>query len=366
MKFIIEREQFLKPIQLVIGAIERRHNLPILANMLLKVSQNTLTLIGTDMEVELVGQVSLTQTAVDGSTTVPAKKLLDIVRSLPERSQITAEQKNNQIILSCGRSRFTLAILPEVDYPHFDHWVADVEFGMAASQVRCLVNATQFAMANQDVRYYLNGLLFETKEHGLRVVATDGHRLATCAVTLEGNMPEHRFILPRKGVLELMRLLEDSDELVQFALNRDTLSVKTTSMMLTCKLIDGSFPDYRRVLPRNVDKKIIINRLMFKQALARASILSNEKFRSIRIQLDMNLLRITANNPEQEQAEEVVDIDYVGSPLEIGFNVNYLIDVLNTIPGESVSLSLNDGQSSVLIEDNQEQKAMYVVMPVCL
>lgn len=366
MKFLIEREYLLKPIQMVIGAIERRHNLPILGNIFLEVSHNTLTLMGTDMEVELIGQINLTDDPVEGSTTVPAKKLLDIVRSLPELAQIKVEQKSNQVFLTSGRSRFSLATLPAKDYPHFDHWVSDIEFSVTASQVRNLVNATQFAMAHQDVRYYLNGLLFETNAGTLRVVATDGHRLATCSVALASAIPEHQFILPRKGVLELMRLLENGDELIQFALNRDTLSIKNTTLMLTCKLIDGSFPDYRRVLPRNIDKQIVIGRLIFKQALARASILSNEKFRSIRIQLDMNVLRITANNPEQEQAEEVVDIDYVGTPLEIGFNVNYLLDVLNTIQGESVSLSLNDAQSSVLIEDNEAQGAMYVVMPVCL
>lgn len=366
MKFSIDRDALLKPLQLVSGAVERRHNLPILSNLLVEVSANTLKLTGTDLEVELVGQAQVQGDIQEGRTTVPAKKLLDIVKSLPEQTELHVEQQENKWLLRCGRSRFSLATLPAEEYPNVDAFQSDIEFTVKQGTIKSLIDATQFSMANQDVRYYLNGLLIETEGSVLRTVATDGHRLALSHRALEASLPEKQVIVPRKGVTELSRLLDSEDQDIHIAIGDNAIRATTATAVFTSKLVDGRFPDYRRVLPKGGDKIVIASRQSFKQALTRASILSNEKFRGVRIQLEPDLLKITANNPEQEEAEEIIDVDYQSQPLEISFNVSYLLDVLNSLRSEDVRITLSDSNSSALIENHVEEDSMYVVMPMRL
>ena len=366
MKFSIDRDALLKPLQLVSGAVERRHNLPILANLLVEVSAHSLKLTGTDLEVELVGEVQLEGEVLEGRTTVPAKKFLDIVKSLPDQVELKIEQQENRLLLRSGRSRFTLATLPAEEYPNVEAFEAEIEFTLKQGTMKSLIDATQFSMANQDVRYYLNGLLLETEGNVLRAIATDGHRLALSHRMIEASLPEKQVIVPRKGVLELMRSFEGDDLDVTIAIGENAIRATTATAVFTSKLVDGRFPDYRRGLPKGGDKIVIASRQQLKLALLRASILSNEKFRGVRVQLENNLIKITANNPEQEEAEEILDVEYENTPLEIGFNVSYLLDVLNNLPSDDVRITLIDGNSSALIDNHIEQDSMYVVMPMRL
>ncbi|PMG30871.1 DNA polymerase III subunit beta [Shewanella sp. 10N.286.52.C2] len=366
MKFSIDRDALLKPLQLVCGAVERRHNLPILSNLLVEVSEGSLKLTGTDLEVELVGQAPIQGEVEVGRTTVPAKKLLDIVKSLPEQVEIKIEQQENKWLLRSGRSRFSLATLPASDYPNVEAFEAEIEFSLKQGTLKSIIDSTQFSMANQDVRYYLNGLLFETAGNTLKAIATDGHRLALSHRQIETTLPEKQVIVPRKGVVEMARLLESEDSDITIAIGDSAIRAITANAVFTSKLVDGRFPDYRRVLPKGGTKIVVASRNQLKQALTRASILSNEKFRGVRIQLEPGLLRITANNPEQEEAEEIIDVEYNSDNLEIGFNVSYLLDVLNNLASDDVRITLIDGNSSALIENHAEEDSMYVVMPMRL
>ena len=366
MKFSIDRDALLKPLQLVCGAVERRHNLPILANLLVEVSEDSLKLTGTDLEVELVGQAAIHGDVVTGRTTVPAKKLLDIVKSLPDSSELRIEQQDNKWLLLSGRSRFSLATLPAEDYPNVEAFQADIEFSLKQGVLKSIIDSTQFSMANQDVRYYLNGLLFETEGNVLRSIATDGHRLALSHRQVAQTLPEKQVIVPRKGVVEMSRLLDSEDQDITISIGDNAIRAVTANAVFTSKFVDGRFPDYRRVLPKGGNKIVIASRNQLKQALTRASILSNEKFRGVRIQLEPGLLKITANNPEQEEAEEIIDVDYDSDNLEIGFNVSYLLDVLNNLASDEVRITLIDGNSSALIENHLEEDSMYVVMPMRL
>lgn len=366
MKFSIDRDALLKPLQLVCGAVERRHNLPILANLLVEVSGHSLKLTGTDLEVELVGQTELQGEVQEGRTTVPAKKLLDIVKSLPDQTELKIEQQENRWLLRSGRSRFTLATLPAEEYPNVEAFQAENEFSLKQGTMKSIIDATQFSMANQDVRYYLNGLLLETDGNVLRSIATDGHRLALSHRNIEVSLPERQVIVPRKGVMELVRLMDNDEQDIHIAIGENAIRATTADAVFTSKLVDGRFPDYRRVLPKGGDKIVVASRNQLKQALTRASILSNEKFRGVRVQLENNLLKITANNPEQEEAEEIIDVEYENTALEMGFNVSYLLDVLNSLKSDDVRITLIDSNSSALIENHAEEDSMYVVMPMRL
>lgn len=367
MKFTISRENFLQPLQLVSGAVERRHTLPILSNVLIKVSDNSLWLTGTDLEVELISNVTLTGDHEEGEITVPAKKLFDICRGLSDESEIQFSVDGNKAVIRSGRSRFTLSTLSANDYPNLEDWEGEVEFEISKANLKHLIDSVSFSMAQQDVRYYLNGMSLETEEHIIRTVATDGHRLALCRMSYdEASLPTRQVIIPRKGVLEISRLIEADDKLLKVQIGANHIRIFSNDFIFTSKLVDGRFPDYRRVLPKDGDKIIEASKDVLKNAFARASILSNEKFRGVRLNLSSGELKITANNPEQEEAEEIVDITYEGDDLEIGFNVAYLIDVFNTLNTENVKLSLSDANSSALIEDANDDSALYVIMPMRL
>ncbi|WP_130832959.1 DNA polymerase III subunit beta [[Erwinia] mediterraneensis] len=366
MKFIVEREQLLKPLQQVSGPLGGRPTLPILGNLLLQVNEGTLLLTGTDLEMEMVARVALTQPHEPGATTVPARKFLDICRGLPEGAEINVTLEGDRMLVRSGRSRFSLSTLPASDFPNLDDWQSEVEFTLPQATLKRLIEATQFSMAHQDVRYYLNGMLFETEGEELRTVATDGHRLAVCSMPVGQALPDHSVIVPRKGVVELVRLLDGGDTPLQMQIGSGNIRAHVGDFIFTSKLVDGRFPDYRRVLPKNPDKTLESGCDLLKQAFARAAILSNEKFRGVRLYITENQLKITANNPEQEEAEEMLDVVYNGSDLEIGFNVSYVLDVLNALKCENVRLLLTDSVSSVQIEDVASQAAAYVVMPMRL
>ena len=367
MKFSITREEFLIPLQLVAGAVEKRHTLPILSNILMKVEEGKLWLTGTDLEVELISSVALNGDHIDGEITVPAKKLFDICRSLLPDTRIEFTVDKSKVVIKCGRSKYTLSSLPADDYPNLEDWQGEIEFEIPQKNLRSLIENTHFSMAQQDVRYYLNGLSIELEGDIIRSVATDGHRLALGKYVLEGAaFQSNQVIIPRKGVMEILRLISDEDQLLKIQLGSNHVRIYTSEFIFTSKLVDGRFPDYRRVLPRDGDKEIHADKASLKSSLVRASILSNEKFKGVRLELQTGELKITANNPEQEEAEEVVDVDYSGDELEIGFNVAYLIDVLSSIEAEEIKVTLADSNSSALIEAKGSDDALYVVMPMRL
>ena len=367
MKFTISRDALLKPLNLVAGVVERRQTLPILANVLLELDEDRLALTGTDLEVELVGRVQLAAAGDSGEVTVPARKLVDICKSLPEGSDIQFTAQDNKVTVKSGRSRFTLATLPAREFPNVEDSLGTHQFTVKQGQLKRLIDRTGFAMAQQDVRYYLNGMLWEIKDKLLRVVATDGHRLAMC--TLQGQVDtsdDTQVILPRKGVLELARLLLQDDADIAIVIGSNHIRATTEDFTFTSKLVDGKFPDYQRVLPRSPDKIVLGSRLELRQAFTRAAILSNEKYRGVRLKVTKGSLDIVANNPEQEEAEEAVAVDYEGEALEVGFNVSYLLDVLGVLSGEQVKLSLSDPNSSALLEESDVGDSLYVVMPMRL
>lgn len=366
MKFIVEREQLLKPLQQVSSLLGGRPTLPILGNLLLQVSEDRLRLTGTDLEMEMVARVALSAAHEPGAITVPARKFFDICRGLPEGAEIAVTLEGERMLIRSGRSRYSLSTLPASDFPNLDDWQGEVEFTLSQSILKRLIESTQFSMAHQDVRYYLNGMLFETEGEELRTVATDGHRLAVCAMSVGEALPSHSVIVPRKGVMELVRMLDGGENPVKLQIGSNNIRASVGDYIFTSKLVDGRFPDYRRVLPKNPDKTLEAGCDVLKQAFARAAILSNEKFRGVRLYLSTNQLKITANNPEQEEAEEILDVTYQGGEMEIGFNVGYVLDVLNALKCEEVRLLLTDGVSSVQIEDSASQAAAYVVMPMRL
>jgi len=367
MKFSLNRELLLKPLLLVSGAVERKSTLPILGNILLDINGQSLTLTATDLELEMVSNTQIDNHGDDGKITIPARKLLDICKSLPDDSLLTFELVDETITISTGRSKYSLSTLPAADFPNIEQWKGDVEFQLFKSDLLRLIESTHFSMANQDVRYYLNGMSIETEGNEIRSVATDGHRLAICKISAgELSLPSRQVIVPRKGILEIIRLLDPVEENVQVFLGSNHIRVIDSEFSFTSKLVDGRFPDYRRVLPRNGDKVLNTSKDNLRQLLSRASILSNDKFKGVRLNFSAQELKITANNPEQEQAEEVLEVDFPFDEVEIGFNVNYVLDVLSAIKEPEVKFTLADANSSVVIEGAESNEAIYVVMPMRL
>lgn len=366
MKFSIERSHLLKPLQQVSGALAGRPNLPILGNLLLKVEDNTLSLTATDLEIELISRVNLEGEFEAGSITVASRKFLDICRGLPDDAVIHFVLEGERVQVRSGRSRFSLSTLPADDFPNIEDWQSEVEVSLSQAELRGLVEKTQFSMANQDVRYYLNGMLFEIDGTTLRSVATDGHRMAVSETELGADFAQKQIIVPRKGVLELIKLLDAPEQPVVLQIGSSNLRAEVNNYVFTSKLVDGRFPDYRRVMPSTTTKTLEAGCDQLRQAFSRAAILSNEKFRGVRVNLADSEMRITANNPEQEEAEETLDVSFEGEPIEIGFNVSYVLDVLNTLRCEKVTVSMSDANASALIENSQDDSTMYVVMPIRL
>lgn len=366
MRFSLQREAFLKPLAQVVNVVERRQTLPVLANLLVVVTSGQLSLTGTDLEVEMVARCAVDD-AGDGEATIPARKLFDIVRALPDGSKVTVSQAGDKITVQAGRSRFTLASLPANDFPSIDAVEATERVSVPEAALKELIERTAFAMAQQDVRYYLNGLLFDLAEKRLRCVATDGHRLALCEAALEETVQAKRqIIVPRKGVQELQRLLEGGDRALTLEMDRNHIRVKRDDVTFTSKLIDGRFPDYEAVIPIGADREVRIDREILRAALQRAAILSNEKYRGVRIEVSPGQLKINAHNPEQEEAQEEVEAETKVDGLAVGFNVNYLLDALSALRDETVVLALRDANSSALVREATNERSRHVVMPLRL
>ena len=366
MRFSLQREVFLKPLAQVVNVVERRQTLPVLANLLVQVRDGQLALTGTDLEVEMVARVAV-EDAADGETTIPARKLFDIIRALPDGSRVTVSQSAEKVTVQAGRSRFTLATLPANDFPSIDEVEATERVTVPESTLKELIERTSFAMAQQDVRYYLNGLLFDLREGNLRCVATDGHRLALCEAEYEGGVQAKRqIIVPRKGVTELQRLLEGGDREVELEMGRGHLRVKRNDVTFTSKLIDGRFPDYEAVVPIGADQQVTVDREVLRASLQRAAILSNEKYRGVRIEVSPGQLKISAHNPEQEEAQEEIEAETRVDGLSVGFNVNYLLDALTALKEEQVILAMRDANSSALVREASNERCRHVVMPLRL
>lgn len=366
MKFETLRDTLLSPVQAVAGVVEKRQTMPILANLLLAVSDKGLAVTATDMEVELVATANV-DVREKGEVTVPARKLLDICRALPEGAKVTVTLDKGKLTVRSGHSRFSLVTLPAADFPAIEDIKSQRNFRVGQAKFRDLLTRTAFSMAQQDVRYYLNGLLLEVGEQQLRAVATDGHRLALCDLKAAcGDGGAQQVIVPRKSVLELQRLLGEGEEEVSVELGQNHVRITLTDIQITSKLIDGRFPEYDRVVPRGGDKILTANRAELYEALHRTAILSNEKYRGVRLQLAAKSLKILAHNPEQEEAEDEVEIQYQGAELEIGFNVTYLLEALSALDHEQVQITLTDANNSCLISAPQNELCRYVVMPMRL
>jgi DNA polymerase III subunit beta len=364
MKFTSDRERILEPLQAVIGVVERRQTMPILANLLLSAKNGLLTVTATDLEVELVAGAEVTVQQA-GDITVPGRKLLDIVRALPDKAPVTFTLDGEKASIRAGKSRFTLTTLPAGDFPSIEEINAQLSFDVDQGALKRLIDKTHFSMAQQDVRYYLNGMLLESDGKSLRTVATDGHRLALCEMELRTKGGVQQVIVPRKGVLELQRLL-GMDGVVAVQVGSNHVRLTLGSIRFTSKLIDGRFPEYSRVIPASPARIVKADREALRRALQRTAILSNEKYRGIRLALKQNLLVLTAHNPEQEEAEEEVEVNYQGEEFEVGFNVNYLLDALAAVDGAEVEVGLTDANSSCLVRAPGGGPSRYVVMPMRL
>ncbi|WP_028770998.1 DNA polymerase III subunit beta [Silanimonas lenta] len=366
MRFSLSREAFLKPLQQVVGVVERRQTLPVLSNLLVQVQGVELALTGTDLEVEMVAR-AVVEDAEPGETTIPARKLYEIVRALPDGCRVSVSVSGDKATVSAGRSRFTLATLPANDFPSIDALEGVERVSLTEGLLKDLIERSAFAMAQQDVRYYLNGLLLDLRGDSLRCVATDGHRLALCEAALPGGSGTKRqIIVPRKGVLELQRLLEGGERIIELELARNHLRMRREDVSFTSKLIDGRFPDYEAVIPIGADKTVELDREVLRSALQRAAILSNEKFRGVKLEASPGRLHIVAHNPEQEEAQEELEARTQVDGLAIGFNVTYLLDALGALKGETVVLMLRDANSSVLVREKDSERSRHVVMPLRL
>lgn len=371
MHFTIQREAFLKPLKAVAGVVERRSHvtLPILSNVLIEIRENRIFLTTTDQEVELnaSGEIDFSETPT-GKMTVPLRKLMEICRALPEGSIITfKEEAQEKVCIRAGRSRFSLSSLPAQQFPTVSLHKQGVSLQVSNKNLKQLVDNISFAMAEQDVRYYLNGMLLEMKGDGLYGVAADGHRLALSIikdVTSELKKPSFRLIVPRKGVLELQRILAEEDETITLNLGPQHLSVTTRNIGLTSKLLEGKFPDYQRIIPAGGDKVVVGKRLLLKEAFLRAAALFSDKSRGIKLRLTSGCLNILATNADQDEVEEDIEVDYQGEELEIGFNVKYLIDFLTVIQDECIKLTFTNASSSARVEGVGDNAQVYVIMPM--
>jgi DNA polymerase-3 subunit beta len=355
----------LKPLQAVIGVVERRQTMPILANVLLVAKNGQVAVTATDLEVELVASTEVGVES-EGEITVPGRKILDICRALPEGAEVSMSVSGEKLNVRSGRSKFSLITLPAAEFPTVEDINAGESLELDQGILGKLLEKTHFSMAQQDVRYYLNGLLLETGKGYLRGVATDGHRLALCQVAMDDQKtPEKQVIVPRKGVLELQRLL-DTEGKLKLELGSNHIRIQLEGIRFTSKLIDGRFPEYERVIPQDTGNQLTADRLLLRGALQRTAILSNEKYRGIRLVVRKNSVVLQAHNPEQEEAEEELEVTYSGDDIEIGFNVNYLLDAIGAIESEEVNFSVVDSNSSCLLKEPGNEDCKYVVMPMRL
>jgi len=366
MQITITREDLLKPLGYVTGVVERRQTLPVLSYVLLRQQDGDMTLTGTDLEIEIIAKVS----KAGGSSvemTLPARKLFDICRALPADAEITIKKEGEKSIVKSGKSRFALTTVPVADFPSVQALQWEQALTLTQKSLRKLLEQTHFCMAQQDVRYYLNGLLLEISDKKIRAVATDGHRMAVTEIDLDKDLKgDKQVIVPRKGVQEMLRLLGDTDESVELEFGTNHLRARTSDFIFTSKLIDGRYPDYNKVIPGKQSKKLKLERDLFRETLGRVAILSSEKYRGVRLSLISKVLRLTAHNPEQEEAQEEISTDYSGEGMEIGFNVNYMIEAISALHTDQVEFGLNDPNSSCTLASPDTAYPQYVIMPMRL
>ena len=359
-----ERNALLTSLSAVVGVVERRHTLPILSNLLLEKKAGKLTLLATDLELQVSTQLDA-QAGEDFGITIAARKLFDIVRALPDSAKVKLDTKDSQVVVSAGKSRFTLQTLPAADFPRVETGAGLGEaISLPQKTLKRLLQLVQFAMASQDIRYYLNGMLLVLEGKQLRVVATDGHRLSYAETQLETEAEAREVIIPRKTVVELSKLLNDVEDPVELRIGANQVTITLSGTELVTKVVDGKFPDYHRVIPASQPRHLKANRQSVIQALQRAAILSNEKFRGVRLVMSENTLGIVCNNNEQEEAADEIEVSYNGDPLDVGFNVTYLLDGLGALNSEEITLSLGDANSSMLLTSEGEAGFKYVVMPM--
>jgi DNA polymerase-3 subunit beta len=365
VKIKATNQTLLAPLQHVTGIVERRHTLPILSNVLIQAHGSIVDFVATDLEVQITAKAALEGNGAEGNITVGARKLYDILRSLPEDSEVAIDAKENRMVVRAGKSRFNLQTLAAADFPRMAE-SRDIVRTLTLPQkaLKQALGLVQFAMAVQDIRYYLNGVLFSVEKNMLRVVATDGHRLSFAAEALDGEHESIEAILPRKTVLELIKLLMDTDDPVTISMGSNQVSFSLGGIEIVSKIVEGKFPDYLKVIPTTHRNKVVIDRVELTQSLNRAAILSNEKIRGVRLVFTKNALSIICTNNEQEEAEEGLTIDYDGDPLDIGFNISYLLDVLNHVDSETVTVTMGDSNSSALIQMPGDDDFKYVVMPM--
>jgi len=360
-----KRDAILEPLSAVSGIIERRHTLPILSNVLIEPGGEGLGFLATDIEIQITARASVGERSEARAITVGARKLVDILRALPETTEVTLQQQDKRMLVMAGKSRFSLQTLPAEDFPRLASPSGETaKFALPQKALRHLLGMVQYAMAQQDIRYYLNGLLMVVEDERLKLVATDGHRLAYAAMALESALPRQEVIVPRKTVIELGKLLSEDDDSVEVELSAAQAAFRFSGIELVSKLVDGKFPDYARVIPMQHKNTLRVEREVLRQALMRAAILSNEKFRGVRWVLTDSSLKIVSSNAEQEEAQEELDVEYKGEGLDIGFNVNYLLDVLNNVSSAEVECLFGDAASSSLFQFASDPEFRYVVMPM--
>ncbi len=366
MELVVNRERLLPVLSKVVGVVERRQTLPILGNLLISAHGDRVDICGTDLEVEVRAHCPAT-VAQDGETTLPARKLMDICRSLADGTEIRFRLSSERCVVTAGRGRFSLGVLPASDFPLMEAEIEGLEVRLPEGVFRQILDKTSFAMAQQDVRYYLNGLLIDWSNSGITAVGTDGHRLAKFHRSLRLDIPESlQVIVPSKTVLELRRQLGSTDEEVSVWVGGRSIRLSVGAMVMTSKLVDGRYPDFDRVIPRELGKVAVVSSEALKRALARTSILSNEKYRGVRLGFEEGVLRLQAHNPEQEEAEEEIELDYQGDPTAIGFNVAYLSDVLGAVEGDQIQVRFSDADSSSVWRGVGMDDETYVVMPMRL
>lgn len=366
MNFSINREAILMPLQQIVSVIEKRQTMPILSNVLVVVEGNQLTLTGTDLEIQIVVHLEMTASA-GGSITVPARKFLDICRLLPTGAEIKFEQQGDKVKILSSRSRFVLSCLPSENYPEFSESGFEHELTMNAGRLKKGLDKTIFCMANQDVRYYLNGLLLHISNSKLKLVASDGHRLSIYEDQLEEATGfETRIILPRKGVLELSRLLDDPDAELKVEFSANNIRITIKNLVFSAKLVDSKYPDFSKVFQQDFLNPLNLQRQLFKDALTRVAVLSNEKFKGITLDINPSNLTISAHNPEHDEAEEVLAIDFPGDPLTISFNAQYLMEAVSNLDSELAVLTIAGNASSCFIDEPNNPFYKFIVMPMRL
>ena len=364
MNIKIDRELLLRPLATVSGIVEKRHALPILSNLLLEGNQGKLTFTATDLEMQISTHIK-TEIADDFQITISAKKLFDITRALPDESKMDIQIEESKVLVKAKKSRFNLQTLPPKDYPVMKKEEKDtVDLKLSQKEFKTLLKQVDFAMAQQDIRYYLNGLLIEVKDNNINIVGTDGHRLSFTSLKLKNPTHPAQVIVPRKTIVELTKLLNDTEDQLEISFTKNQVNFKFNEIDLITKVIDGKFPDYSRVIPQGHNNVFNVDRSLLLDSMLRASILSNDKYRGIRMVLEEGNLKLVSNNSEQEQAEEELEINYKGEKIDIGFNVTYLIDVLMNIQSDQLTIAFNDSSSSCLVTIPSNKKYKYVVMPM--